>query len=168
MGGKAKVEKMQQKHTNSLTSTLPLNAVQSLRSHELQTHAKVSNLIPRPRPPTYAQARTHLRPRPLPPNRQSHRVPLAPVRAHLAQPLEVVVQLPPQIVLQRHFRQRASQAAHLLVRQRADARVLVDVEARHQVRAGLGSEAVEGFERFGDELAFGEVGAVDEHLGINS
>lgn len=119
---------------------------------------------PDPDLPHIHKKRTHLRPRPLPPNRQSHRVPLAPVRAHLAQPLEVVMQLPPQVVLQRHFRQRASQAAHLLVRQRADARVLVNVEARHQVRAGLGSQAVEGFERFGDELPFGEVGAVDEHL----
>lgn len=40
----------------------------------------------------------------------------------------------------------------------------MDVEFRHQLRAGLGAEAVEGFEGAGDEGAFEEVDAEDEGL----
>lgn len=40
----------------------------------------------------------------------------------------------------------------------------MDVEFRHELRAGLGAEAVEGFEGARDEGAFEEVDAEDEGL----
>jgi hypothetical protein len=52
----------------------------------------------------------------------------------------------------------------LLLAQAADARGLVDVEFRHELRADLGAEAVEGFEGARDEGAFEEVDAEDERL----
>lgn len=91
-------------------------------------------------------------------------MPPTPVRAHIPQTLDIVHQLPAQIVLQRHFRQRPRQAVDLLLAQGAHACRLVDVEARHQVRAGFGAEPVEGAQRFGDELVFGEGDAEDEDL----
>jgi hypothetical protein len=53
----------------------------------------------------------------------------------------------------------------LLFAEVADARGLVDVEFRHELRADLGSEAVEGFEGARDEGVFEEVDAEDERLG---
>lgn len=93
-------------------------------------------------------ATTHLCPRPLSPHRQSHRMPPPPVRAHVPQPLDVVLQLPPRVVLQRHLRQLARQVVNLLLGQRAHARRIVDVEARHQFRAGLGPESVKAAQGF--------------------
>jgi hypothetical protein len=93
-------------------------------------------------------------------------MPPAPVRSHISQPLYVVLQLLLQVLLQRHLRQLPCQAVDLLVGQRADARRVVDVEFRHEFRAGLRSEAVELFEGARDELAFEEVDAEDEHLRV--
>jgi hypothetical protein len=92
-------------------------------------------------------------------------MPPAPVRSHISQPLDIVLQLLLQVLLQRHLRQLPCQAVDLLVGQRADTRRVVDVEFRHEFRAGLRSEAVELFEGARDELAFEEVDAEDEHLG---
>jgi len=65
------------------------------------------------------------------------------VRSHIPQPLDIVLQLLLQILLQRHLRQLPCQAVDLLVGQRTDARRVVDVEFRHELCAGLRSEAVE-------------------------
>lgn len=92
-------------------------------------------------------------------------MPPAPVRAHVPQPLDVLLQLPAQVVAQRHLRQLRTQAGDLLFSQRAHARGPVDVEARHQVLAGLGPDAVEGAQGFRDELAFCEMRAEDVDLG---
>lgn len=86
---------------------------------------------------------THLCPRPLAPNRQTHRMSSPPVRSHIPQPLDIILQLLLQILLQRHLRQLPCQAVDLLVGQRTDARCVVDVEFGHELRAGLWSEAVE-------------------------
>ena len=67
----------------------------------------------------------------------------APVRSHIPQPLDIVLQLLLQILLQRHLRQLPCQAIDLLVDQRADARGVVNVEFGHELRASLWSEAVE-------------------------
>lgn len=55
----------------------------------------------------------------------------------------------------------------MLFAQATDARGLVDVEFGHQLRAGLGAEAVKGFEGAGDEGAFEEVDAEDEGLWLS-
>lgn len=98
---------------------------------------------PNPCEPQLRPESTHLCPCPLSPNRQSHRVSPASVRSHISQPLDIVLQLLLQILLQRHLRQLPCQAVDLLVGQGADARRVVDVEFRHELRAGLRSEAVE-------------------------
>jgi len=59
-------------------------------------------------------------PRPLAAHRQAHRVPPATVRAHVAQPLDVVLHDAPRVVLDRHRRQLGGQRRHDLGRQRAD------------------------------------------------
>ena len=88
----------------------------------------------------------------------------APVRPHVPQPLDVVLHLCLQIRFQRHLRQLSGETGDLLLAQTADARGLVDVEFRHELRAGLGSEAVERFEGARDEGCFAETDAEDEHL----
>ena len=134
----------------------------ALISSQILAGAKTtaSNLCQKPECPKP----THLCPRPLAPDRQPHRMPPAPVRAHVSQPLDVLHQLAAQVVAQRHLRQLRAQVRDLLLLQRAHARIAVDVELRHQVLARLRSEAVEGFEGFRDEGAFREVSAEDVDL----
>jgi hypothetical protein len=91
-------------------------------------------------------------------------MPPTPVRPHIPQPLDIVLHLALQIRFQRHFRQFSRETVHLLFAEAADARGLVDVEFRHELRAGLGAQAVEGFEGARDEGAFEEVDAEDEGL----
>ena len=93
-------------------------------------------------------------------------MPPTPVRAHIPQPLDVVLHLALQVRFDRHLRQFAGQTVDLLLAQAADARGLVDVEFRHELRADLGAQAVEGFEGARDEGAFEEVDAEDEGLGM--
>ena len=87
-----------------------------------------------------------------------------PVRSHISQPLDVVLHLCFQVGLQRHVRQFSGETRDFLLAQAADARGLVDVEFRHELRAYLGSKAVEGLEGLRDEGAFDEVDAEDEDL----
>ena len=70
-------------------------------------------------------------------------MPPPPVRPHIPQPLDIFLQLLLQILLQRHLRQLQRQAVDLPVAQGADARRAVNVELRHELRAGLRSKAVE-------------------------
>lgn len=88
-----------------------------------------------------------------------------PVCAHIPQPLDVVLQLAAQIRAQLHFRQFCGEAVYLFLAEVADARGRVDVEFGHELGAGLGPKAVEGFEGAGDEGGFEEVDAEDERLG---
>jgi len=93
-------------------------------------------------------------------------MPPTPVRAHIPQPFDVVLHLALQVRFDRHLRQFAGQTVDLFLAQAADARGLVDVEFRHELRADLGAQAVEGFEGARDEGAFEEVDAEDEGLGM--
>ena len=84
-----------------------------------------------------------------------------PIRAHIAQPPDILHHLPPQIILQRHRAQLRHDPVDLPVVQRPDFGRFVDREPRHQFRADLRAHAVEGLQRFGDETAFREVRAED-------
>lgn len=88
----------------------------------------------------------------------------SPITPHIPQPLNIILQLPPQIVLQRHRAQFARHAVYLSVGEVADTRGLVDVEAGHEAFADFGADAVEGEEGAVDEGAFEEVDAEDEDL----
>lgn len=92
----------------------------------------------------------------------------ASVRPHISQPLDVLHQLPPQVVFDGQGVELCGQVVDLLAAQLADARGLVDVEARHQFGADLGADAVEGLQGAGDEAALFEVDAEDEDLGVVS
>ena len=95
-------------------------------------------------------------------------MPSASIRPHVAQPLDVILQLPPQVVFQRHRAQLRREVVDLSVAQRADLGCLVDLEARHELCADVGADAVEGGEGARDELHLGEVAAEDEDLGVVS
>lgn len=89
----------------------------------------------------------------------------SPIRAHISQSLDVVLQLPSQIVLQCHRAQFCREGVHLSLAQVANLCSIVDMELRHQVSACEGTDAVEGAEGARDEGGFLEVVAMDEDLG---
>ena len=88
----------------------------------------------------------------------------SPISTHIPQPLNIILQLPSQIILQNHRTQLLGQVVDLFVFQVADSSGVVNVEARHQCLADFWTDAVEGLERCADEMRFGEVGAEDEDL----
>lgn len=95
--------------------------------------------------------------RPLAPHGQAHSVSSSPVRAHISQSLDVIVQLPLQVIFQHHFREFLCQCVDLPLFQASDPGSVVNVEARHESLADFGTDAVEGLERVAHKKAFGEV-----------
>jgi hypothetical protein len=95
-------------------------------------------------------------------------MPSAPIRPHVPQPLDVVHQLPPQIILQRHRAELLRQAPDLPIAQLSDFGGFMDVKFSHEVFANFGSNAVEGGEGAGDEASFVEVDAEDEDLRVSA
>lgn len=91
-------------------------------------------------------------------------MPAPPIRSQISQALNVLLQLAPQVILERHGAQLRRQVVDLSVAQCADLGRLVHVEPGHQARADLRSDAVEGLEGAGDQPTFGEVDAEYEDL----
>lgn len=91
-------------------------------------------------------------------------MPSPPVTSHIPQSPDVILYLPPHVVLQRHRTQLAGHVIYLLVGKISNARGFVDVEACHELFADFGADAVEGAEGAVDEGAFEEVDAEDEDL----
>lgn len=112
-------------------------------------------------------AKTHLRPGVLAPNGQTHGVPPATVGSHISQPLDVVLQGPPQIIFNLHGGQFGGQVGDLAVAEGANLCGRVDVMARHYADGDLGADAVEGLESLLDQVRAGEVGAVEELLAVS-
>lgn len=90
------------------------------------------------------------------------------IRAHISQSLDIIPQLPPQVILQRHRAQFRRHVVDLPVAEGANLGGRVDVELGHELGAGVWADAVEGLERAGDQLGLVEVDAEDEDLGIVS
>lgn len=88
----------------------------------------------------------------------------SPISTHIPQPLNIILQLPSQIILQNHRAQFLCQVVDLFVFEIADSSGVVNVEASHESLADFWADAVEGLERCADEMRFGEVGAEDEDL----
>lgn len=77
-------------------------------------------------------------------------MPPSAVRPRVPQPLDVVEDLPAEVVLDLHLGQRGRDVEHLLVGQLADLAGRVDVEAGEEARRGVRADAEEGFEGFLD------------------
>lgn len=74
---------------------------------------------------------------------------------HIPQPLDILLQLPPQVVLNGHVRELRRQVEHLLVRQATNFRCRVDVEFGHYSLSVLLANAIERLEsalKFGEDL----------------
>lgn len=91
-------------------------------------------------------------------------MPSSTICAHIPQSPNIVLHLPPQIVLNLHVRQLGRQIHDCCIFQTADFRPRVDVEFRHDALRDRGPDAEEGFEGPLDERRFREAEAVDEHL----
>lgn len=73
-------------------------------------------------------------------------MPPPPIRPRIPQPLYILQHRPPQLVLDLHPVQRGVEVQHLVLRQLAHLHRPVQVEARHELGAGLGADAEEGLE----------------------
>lgn len=70
----------------------------------------------------------------------------SPMRTHIPQPFDVLLQLPPQVVLNGHVRELRGQVEHLLIRQAANFRCRVNVEFGHYSLSVLLANAIERLE----------------------
>ena len=73
-------------------------------------------------------------------------MPPSPIRTHIAQSLDIAVDLSLQVVLNRHGRELRVQFSGLFAGQRADFGGRMDVVAGHEACGQVGSNAEEGFE----------------------
>lgn len=92
--------------------------------------------------------KTYIIPRPLPSHWQPQSMPPPAIRARLSHALDILQDLPAQVVLDLHVRQRGGQVEDLLVGQLADFAGGVDVEASEQARRGVRAYAEKVFQRF--------------------
>jgi hypothetical protein len=74
--------------------------------------------------------------------------------------------LSPQVVLYRHAAQFFRHCGDLLVVQIADFGEFVDVEFRHDALGNGGTDAIEGHQRFGNELLVVEMDAEKDSLTV--
>lgn len=89
---------------------------------------------------------THLAPCILSPHRQSQGVSPSTVRSNIPKPLDVVEDLPAEIVLDLHLRESCGKVEDLLVSQFPDFAGFVDVKARHEPGGDGGTNAEESLE----------------------
>lgn len=89
-----------------------------------------------------------LGPRPLSAHGQTHGMSPAPDRAHIPQPLNVVLHYAPRVVLYRHGRQLGRQGRDRLRRDGAESGARVDRVFGHDALGKLRAETVEALECF--------------------
>lgn len=90
-------------------------------------------------------------------------MPPSPVGTHIPQTPDIVDQGAAQVVLDLEGGEMRVEVEELLAVELADGGTLVDVEAAHELLRYIGADAIEGLERFFDEVRFGEVESQDEH-----
>ena len=89
--------------------------------------------------------RVRLSPRSLPSHRHSHGMPPPPITAHLPQRHDICSQLPPQLVLDLHARQRAGDFDDFFVVEGVEAGGWMDVHSGHHLGGDLVADTVEAF-----------------------
>ena len=95
-------------------------------------------------------------------NGQTHSVTSSSVCSHISQTLDVVLQLPPQVVLDGQILKFSRKVVDCAMAQALEPGGVVDGETGHETLRDLRADTVEALESALDEARFGKVDTKDE------
>lgn len=126
---------------SSITSVLPFNLVQLPRRRNLASLAQMLSA-------SSPKQKTYLSPRPLSSHRQSHSMSPSAVASHVLQPLDVILHLFPQLILDFHGGQLGCYCGDGSRRKSIQSSSGENVELGEDARGLKMSDAIEALERF--------------------